>query len=701
MRNLFLPLRRVNRRLAAQAPAIELRGMFRLDHQTLILRFEVVAPDAEGDSASEVRIAVDGGDAAGRLLELNVLHEQGNGVAVLRRAYSIVLAADVSSVEIALASPASRENAASLSLDASDLSRLLAEFDRASQDAEADPRYPEWERAHRPTRDELASQRRRQVEQGPLISVVIPVSGEDPEGFCRSVESVRRQTYGNWEIVAACTKETRGVVEALVGQTDGIRIAMMRAASGGSESMAACIAHAAGRAQGSYVAFLDQGDGIAVDCLFRVAEHLAGHPGIDMLYTDEDEVDDATGEHVRPRFKPRFNRDFLYSRDFVGSALVVSRALVGEAFSGTKPADAAWRYRLALAAAERDGGVCHVPRVLYHRHRGAAGLSGGASCREGRFAAERRALSEHLAQRGLKAVVEPSGVEGVHRTTFSPAGDPPLVSIVIPNKDHVDYLRPCLDSIYAQADYPAFEVVVVENNSVEPSTFDFYREAERSCENLRVVSCEGAFNYSKVVNFGASHARGELLLLLNNDTSVITPGFLGVMAGYFTRPEVGVVGPQLLFPDGLVQHAGLSLLRSGTLGFMNQNLSPGLHQGYMGSLACPFEYSAVLGACQMVRASTFREVGGYNEELAITCNDLDFCWKVRRLGLGVVYSPHVQLYHKEFGSRGSDAADPARKLRGIAEFELMRDSWPSYYLRGDGFVNPNCDDASAYYKLGA
>ena len=275
--------------------------------------------------------------------------------------------------------------------------------------------------------------------------------------------------------------------------------------------------------------------------------------------------------------------------------------------------------------------------------------------------------------------------------------DNPLISIVIPNKDCSDYLRACLSSIYEKSTYHNFEVVIVENNSVQQETFELYRSLEAERENLKVVTFEGEFDFSSICNLGAAQSSGDVLLFLNNDTRVITPDWLERMLVHVNRKTVGCVGAKLLYPNGLIQHVGVNIPKSGPQHI--NHLLPHDSNGYFGYLRSPKEALAATGACLMVSRSNFELVNGFDADFPVAFNDVDFCLRLRGKGLRVVVEPRAELYHFESVSRGNDFEDQAKWLRLQKETARLMSRYPEYIVEGDPFYNPNCAPGSTHYQL--
>ncbi len=293
----------------------------------------------------------------------------------------------------------------------------------------------------------------------------------------------------------------------------------------------------------------------------------------------------------------------------------------------------------------------------------------------------------------------------VYRMRYALPEPAPLVSIVIPTKDHIETLDACVMSIAQKATYTNYEIVLVENNSEAPETFAYYEtlpervaSASEGKGIARVVYWPGEFNYSQIINFGVEHAKGDYLLLLNNDTEVISPDFIEEMMGYLQRPDAGVVGAKLYFADHLVQHAGILVGVRGALAHANQDFSA-KREGYYERAVRPSNFSAVTGACQMVRRDVFEQVGGYNEEFAVGFNDADFCLRVWEAGFRTVFTPYAELYHYEFTSRGREEANEEKLRRWKREQALFMQRWPEFLLDGDPWLGPNLSSDSEYFSF--
>ncbi len=458
----------------------------------------------------------------------------------------------------------------------------------------------------------------------------------------------------------------------------------------------------AGVQGGSWRVVVGSGDVLEPSALERIA-CAAATEGTWLVYGDEDVCELVDGELrlCAARLKPRFSIDELYWGNGVGLPLAVSPALEAPFAKSA--------YDLALAAVEQGGveGVAQLEGVLLHATR----------TRPFAIGASAESLQRHLRARGIAADVaymetnvddDPTRVPGGFLRVRYPRPEPcPLVSIVIPNKNHADYLRPCVESILERTLWPRFEVVVVENGSTDANILALYSELQERDRRVRVVSWVGKeFNYSSVVNRGVAKAKGSLICLLNNDTTVLDGEWLDELVGPLCREEVGVTGALLTFADGLVQHAGMVAVPSGGFGHLQQNLWPGKvadapsegADGYLMSLKRPVAYPMVTGACQAMSRALFDELGGYDEALAVGFNDGDFCLRAAASGKETLFVPYARLWHKEFGTRHRESDRARETLRGAREMTLMHERYPVIFER-DPFLNAGLDPDSRYFRL--
>ena len=440
-------------------------------------------------------------------------------------------------------------------------------------------------------------------------------------------------------------------------------------------------------AQGDFLVLADHDDTLTPDALFECVKAMNEDPLYDVIYSDEDKLDMDGQALFDPHFKPDFNPDLLTSVNYICHLFVVNRNLV-EAIGGFRQEfDGAQDYDFIFRCTEQARKVHHIPKVLYHWRCHMNSTASNPESKMYAFEAGARAIKAHYDRMGIAVDSVEKGVDyGIYHTRFH-LDEEPLVSVIIPNKDHRADLDLCLTSLLDKGTYRNLEVIVVENNSTEPETFDYYEELQEKRKNVRVVTWKREFNFSAINNYGVTFAHGEYLLFLNNDVEVIEPDVIREMLGYARRDDVGIVGARLLYQDDTIQHAGVVIGFGGIAG----HTFIGLHQAensYFHRAMCAQDYSAVTAACMMSKRSLFDQVGGFREELAVAFNDIDYCLKIRSLGKKVVYNPYALLYHYESKSRGLEDT-PEKVERFNREVARFIGYWPEIVINGDPYYNPN------------
>ncbi len=510
-----------------------------------------------------------------------------------------------------------------------------------------------------------------------VISVLVPVSAHTQAiGLERALTSVRDQAYPDWEIIVAAAPSDDALVGTAMAnvfaERGGARI--VRAASASNATVAERLAVACGAASGDFVAVLDPGDALSPDALYELAAVLNDDPAIDLAYGDED-VAIAAERSIVPFFKPCASLDTLRSRDVVGRGAIVRLRLVRNIGGFRAEFGDAVEYDLMLRVTERTQAIAHVERVLYHRD--VAPTLGDAGV---------RALAQSLVrtdERGTVARVE--APIPTFRVRYH-LRERKLVSIVVPTRDHADDLERCLASIFERSTYADFEVLIVDNDTKDARARDVIAAWGARDERVRVLPMPIPFNYSKLNNAAIATARGEYIVLLNNDTEVLTPDWLEALMEQAQRPAIGAVGASLVFPDRSFQHGGVILGIGGVAGHSHR-FAPPDSAGYFGALRAISNYAAVTAACLMVRREAYGRVGGLDETLTVAFNDVDFCLRLHALGLRNVWLPHVVLVHGESKSRGSDIGI-AKTRRSIREETVMLERWGDMIER-DPYYNVN------------
>ncbi|MDO4476185.1 MAG: glycosyltransferase family 2 protein [Lachnospiraceae bacterium] len=546
--------------------------------------------------------------------------------------------------------------------------------------------YMQWRKRHQPSKEELQAQSRNVFLHQPLISVVVPLY-KTPEHFLRQlVESLQAQTYSNWEL---CLSDGSGEDSPLTGllkqlqEDKRIQVVSSPVPLGISENTNAAL----DIARGDYIVFADHDDLLPAWAMYELVHTINENPEADLIYSDEDKVSFDGKEYFEPHFKSDFNIDLLCSMNYFCHLVCVSRALYEKTGQLDPAYNGAQDYDFVLRAAEQAKCICHIPKVLYHWRSHKDSTAENPASKMYAFEAGQRAVQAHYDRIGVEADVLMGQYPGLYRTVYRMPENPPLISIIIPNKDHVSDLDKCVRTILKKATYPNYEFVVVENNSTNPATFEYYREMEQKYSNFHVAYWDREFNYSLINNFGAEHAKGEYFLLLNNDTQIINEDCLEEMLGPCLRPEVGIVGARLYFEDDTIQHAGVILGYGGIAGHAFSGM-PRTANGYFSRILCQSDLSAVTAAALMVKRSVFEEVGGLEEALKVAFNDVDFCLKVRKAGKLVVYNPFAQMYHFESKSRGAEDT-PDKIARFNSEADLFIKRWPQILENGDPYYNPN------------
>jgi len=527
------------------------------------------------------------------------------------------------------------------------------------------------------------TERLEPLSEHPLISVVVPVYNTPPAFLRAAVESVRNQVYENWELCIADDCSTDPAVVAVLSElaaTDH-RIKVVTRTENGHISAATNSALEV--AQGEWVAFLDHDDVLPAHALALVVLALSQHPDAALLYSDEDKVD-AEGRRFDPYFKPDFDPLLLLGQNYLAHFLVVRRQLVQRLGGLRQGFEGAQDWDLALRVSEliEPDQVVHIPHVLYHWR--AHGQSTAEALAAKPYAADagRRTVTEHLLRSGAPAEVTTIPVTGHNQVQWPVPHPAPLVTVVVPTRDG-RYLQSCIDSVLGHTSYPAFEVLIVDNGSEDPAIIDYM--TRHPDPRVRVRRDARPFNYSALNNAAVEEARGELVLLLNDDTEVASPSWLDEMVSHVSRPGVGAAGAKLYYDNGTIQHAGVLLGIGGVAGHAYRFWAHD-SSGYMGRLLLAQTMSAVTGACMLVRREVWQAVGGLEEEhLAVAFNDIDFCLRVRQAGWHVVWTPLAELVHHESVTRGPETL---RIKEFVAETRFMQKRW-GVDLERDPAYNPN------------
>lgn len=571
------------------------------------------------------------------------------------------------------------------------------DYEMRHLDACRDPFYHDWFLRERIQPFEVEVQRTIKFVYEPLFSVIVPLFRTPRDLFDEMVASVVGQSYVKWELILvnASPEDEQFTmhIQDVAESDERIRVVSLDENGGISLNTAAGVK----KAQGDFICFFDHDDVLEPDIFFEYTSALNKDRNIDLLYCDEDKIL-LNGRFGEPFFKPDLSIDMIRHDNYICHLMCIRTSLLRQFEFPGKEKDGAQDYDLVLKVLERSHRVHHVRKILYHwrvcKGSTAATLENKAYATE----AGLRALSEHIKRLGINATVRQDKHPVCYRIAYHVPNPVPRVSVIIPNRDNVDILKACVSSILDKTEYQNYEIVIVENNSKDKSTFSFYESLSLRDVRTKVITYEGEFNYSRICNFGVSQSKGEYLLFLNNDTEVKDGDWMSELVGVCSRSEVGAVGVKLLYPDGTIQHAGVKVTGDFPkhLFFNASDKTP----NYFDLLNKPQDLSAVTAACLMCTRHDFDAVGGFDESFAVAYNDIDFCLRLRDLGLLVVYWPYVQLLHYESLTRGLDEDKGEKAIRLHRERSRFNERWARYFVQGDPYYNENLNQFTEWYNLG-
>lgn len=550
-----------------------------------------------------------------------------------------------------------------------------------------------------PNEARLKEQRDYKFVSNYKFSILIPVYRPDVKFFTLMLDSIVAQTYDNWQICLADGSGEGYTVENVVKPytekygEDKVKYIKLENNLGIAENTNAAMR----MADGDFIVFGDHDDELHPTALFECMRELERYPQADFIYSDEDKIIEATGHHTEAHFKSDLNMELLRSNNYICHLSVVKKSLADKVgglytqFNGSQDHD------YVLRCVEKAECVRHIPRILYHWRINDNSTAKSASTKTYANTAGVNAVSAHLKRMGIDGEVKNGVAPGFYDIRYK-LTEKPLVSVIIPNKDHLDDLTRCLESMENVNNYHNVEYIVVENNSVLEDTFEGYKELEKKYgDKFKLVKWDGIFNYSAINNSGARYAKGEYILLLNNDTSVIEPDSLRCMLAQCQRAEVGIVGAKLLYDDDTVQHAGVIIGYQGVAGHAFTGIGDDVY-GYFARAVLSQELSAVTAACLLTKRSVFDEVGGLDESFEVAFNDIDYCMKVRAAGYKIIYDPHAKLHHYEYKSRGAEDTGKKQERFG-GEIMHFIDKWRAALIAGDMYYNPNLELVGELYTI--
>ena len=605
------------------------------------------------------------------------------------------------------------------------------------QNIQDDYDYNEWYKKVRITDEELAKQRESAADfaMQPTFSIVIPVYATPEKFLRRMLDSIREQTYPKFEVcLVDATPYAKIQHDPAQGRTPQEVLAEYAAADsrfryetltenlGIAENTNAAIR----MATGDFIVLADHDDELEPQALYECVRAINAHPDVQVLYSDEDKVDFEDIYYFEPHFKTDFNPDLLRSVNYICHLFVARRSLLdaiaetaadGQKIYERSAYDGAQDYDLILRATEKaqamessfnaldqtllrqgrftSSNIIHIPMVLYHWRAHQASTAQHPEAKLYAFEAGARAVYDHCKRIGLPVKKVEQGITyGFYHPIYE--NQQPLISVVIPNKDHTADLDKAITSL-AAGNYKNLEFIIVENNSDQAETWAYYETLPKRFPNVKVVKWDGPFNYSAINNYGVQFTHGQYLLFLNNDIEEIDPDSIDEMIGYVQREDVGICGARLLYPDEDIQHAGVIMGMGGIAGaaFVRTHDSD---LSYMHRAKCIQDYSCVTAACLLTKRSLFDAVGGFTEKLAVAFNDVDYCMKVRALGKLVVYNPYAKFYHYESKSRGMEDT-PEKLARFHSEILTFGTTWKDILRDGDPYYSPALTFRKANFAL--
>lgn len=555
-----------------------------------------------------------------------------------------------------------------------------------------EPDYDIWIRQQEPDAKEQRRQRKEKFALQPKFSVVIPLYNTPREFLKVIMDSVLNQTYSNVELCLADGSTDDGVeryIKKHYAKEGRIRYCRLKKNRGISENTNSAMK----LATGDFIVFSDHDDLLTPDAMYEMVKAINENPQIDVIYTDEDKINKKGNAYFGPHFKPDFSMELLCCNNYICHLFAVRKDVQEKVGMLDAAYDGAQDFDYVLRCCEQAQCICHIPKVLYHWRTHPESTAGNPASKMYAFEAGRRAVEAHYKRVGIEAAVENTAMLGRYRTRFAVKGEP-LVSILIPNKDHVADLNRCLASIREKTTYKNYEILIIENNSVEAETEAYYQsltdkraDDQEETSAASIIRYSGPFNYAAIHNFAVPYAKGEYMILLNNDTEVLAHDWIQEMLGICQKEEVGAVGAKLYYPDGTIQHAGVILGLCGVASHLFVG-APGDKDGYAGRLVSVQDFSAVTAACMMTKKSAWEKVGGMEERLAVAYNDIDYCLKLQEAGYRIVFTPYAELTHYESKTRGlEDTKEKQQRLQ--READIFQEKWKEKMDAGDPYYNRN------------
>lgn len=543
--------------------------------------------------------------------------------------------------------------------------------------------YHKWIFYNEPTKKELKEQRKFKFKIEPKMSIIVPMYNTNVKYFKELVDKMIDQTYTNWELcLADGSSQKNEKIEKICKKDNRIKYKFLNENKGIAGNTNAALE----MATGDYISLLDHDDILPSFSLYEVVKCINENTDVEFIYSDEDKI--INKRRFEPHFKPDFAIDTLRSNNYICHFSTFKKELMDKLEGFRSSYDGAQDFDIIIRMSEITNKIIHIPKILYHWrvHPGSTAAVTAGDAKPYAFESGKRVVEDHLKRVGLDGIVEHAISLGTYRVKYD-VKDKKKVSIIIPNMDHIEDLKVCINSILNLTTYKNYEIIVVENNSENEETFEYYKELQKN-ERVKVIYYkEKGFNYSKIINFGVREATGDYIVQLNNDTELLTKNWLEELLGYAERKDVGIVGVKLYYPDDTIQHAGVIIGLGGIGGHIFREL-PKENRGYFARDSFVQNLSAVTAACMISRKEIYEEVGYMDEDFAVAFNDVDFCLKVREKGYLIVYDPYVELRHYESKSRGYEDTSKKQK-RFQSEIDRFKDKWSKILKNGDPYYNQN------------
>lgn len=538
-----------------------------------------------------------------------------------------------------------------------------------------DVRYKQWIKNNTLTNQELNKQKNEVFEYKPLISIITVINNTKIKIINDYLKSIKEQTYDNWELYLVDISNSKNIN---IQQSSKIQYKKIN-----NKTISECYNETLTMIKGEWVSFIKIDDILEKTAFYEIVKELNNHKECEMTYTDEDMFENSLKNRYNPFFKPDFSPDFLRSNNYIGNFAVISTSLVNKIGKFRKEFDAVREYDLYLRIMEKTNNIIHIPNVLYHVRKTEV-------IKDNTEQLGKEVIQDYLNR--LKIAyhdIESTKQLGLnlYHIKYKIKGNP-LISIIIPNKDSIKYLNRAVKSIL-QSNYKNYEIIIVENNSKNRKTFKYYDKISKNNKIKIVYYKDKVFNYSAINNYAVNYAKGEYILLLNNDIEVINKEWLEEMLSICQREDVGAVGAKLLYKDNLVQHIGVVVGMGGIAGHVDKMIKDS-EIGYHGRAVVVNNYSAVTAACLMTKKELYKKVNGLDERFKVAFNDIDFCMKIRKENKLIVYTPYAKLYHYESRTRGYEDT-PEKQQRFNNEIQLFERKWKSELNKKDSYFNKNLD----------